>query len=36
VWGKGEVETEGLGIMAQDMGYQCWGLPDLEVIHAPE
>lgn len=36
VWGKGEVETEGLGMMAQDMGYQCWGLPDLEVIHAPE
>jgi hypothetical protein len=36
VWGKGEVETEGLGVMAQDMGYQCWGLPDLEVIHAPE
>lgn len=34
VWGRGEVETEGLGVMAQDMGYQCWGLPDLEVIHA--
>jgi hypothetical protein len=26
--GKGDVETEGLGILAQDMGYQCWGLPD--------
>jgi peptide chain release factor subunit 1 len=36
VWGKGEVETEGLGILAQDMGHQCWGLPDLEVIHAPD
>ena len=36
VWGAGEIETEGLGIMAQDMGYQCWGLPVLEVIHAPE
>ncbi len=35
VWGKGEVETEGLGIMARDMGFQCWGLPDLEIIHAP-
>jgi peptide chain release factor subunit 1 len=34
VWGKGEVETEGLGIMARDMGSQCWGLPDLEVLHA--
>ena len=29
----GEVETEGLGIMARDMGYQCWGMPRLEVIH---
>lgn len=34
VWGKGEIETEGLGIMAGDMGIQCWGLPDLEIIHA--
>jgi peptide chain release factor subunit 1 len=32
----GELETEGLGIMAMDMGYQCWGLPNLEVLHAPE
>jgi Anp1 len=32
----GEIETEGLGLMAADMGHQCWGLPDLEVIHAPE
>jgi peptide chain release factor subunit 1 len=32
-WGKGEVETEGFGIMAKDMGHECWGLPDLEVIH---
>lgn len=36
VWGRGEVETEGFGAMAADMGYQCWGLPDLEVIHAPD
>jgi len=36
VWGRGEIETEGLGIMARDMGVQCWGLPDLEIIHAPE
>jgi hypothetical protein len=36
IWGAGEIETEGFGIMAQDMGYQCWGLPDLEVIHAAE
>ena len=33
VWGAGEIETEGLGIMAADMGVQCWGLPDLEVLH---
>ena len=35
IWGRGEVETEGLGVMAADMGHQSWGLPDLEVIHAP-
>jgi peptide chain release factor subunit 1 len=34
VWGTGEIETEGLGIMAADMGYQCWGLPDLEILHS--
>lgn len=32
----GELETEGLGIMARDMGYQCWGLPNLEIRHADE
>ncbi len=32
--GVGEVETEGLGIMAKDMGVECWGMPHLEVIHA--
>jgi hypothetical protein len=31
----GELETEGFGIMARDMGYQCWGMPNLEVLHAP-
>jgi Anp1 len=30
----GEIETEGLGIMAKDMGIECWGLPDLEILHA--
>jgi len=29
----GELETEGLGIMAQDMGYRCWGMPNLEIRH---
>jgi peptide chain release factor subunit 1 len=32
----GEIETEGLGIMAKDMGIECWGLPDLEIRHADE
>ena len=36
VWGAGEIETEGLALMARDMGYQCWGLPDFEIIHAPD
>jgi hypothetical protein len=30
----GEIETEGLGAMAKDMGIECWGLPDLEIRHA--
>lgn len=29
----GEIETEGLGIMASDMSLQCWGLPNLEIKH---
>ena len=33
--GQGEIETEGLGIMASDMGYECWGMPNLEVLHHP-
>jgi hypothetical protein len=28
-----EIETEGLGLMARDMGEICWGLPHLEVLH---
>jgi hypothetical protein len=32
---NGELETEGFGIMATDMGYQCWGMPNLEILHAP-
>lgn len=34
--GPGEVETEGLGIMAKDMGYECWGMPNLEIVHRDE
>jgi hypothetical protein len=36
LWNGGEIETEGFGLMARDMGLQCWGLPDFEVRHAPE
>lgn len=33
-WGTvGELDTEGFGIMARDMGHQCWGMPDLVVRH---
>ncbi|HEY5316885.1 MAG TPA: hypothetical protein VIJ20_02820 [Solirubrobacteraceae bacterium] len=34
--GIGEVETEGLGMMAKDMGIECWGLPNLEIVHRNE
>jgi len=30
---EGEIETEGLGIMAHAMGYECWGMPRLEIRH---
>lgn len=29
----GEIETEGLGIMAREMGHECWGMPNLEILH---
>jgi hypothetical protein len=32
---KGYIETEGLAMMARDMGHACWGLPRLRIIHAP-
>jgi hypothetical protein len=28
------IETEGLAMMAADMGLRCWALPRLEIIHA--
>lgn len=34
--GRGELETEGLGMMALDMGYKLWGMPHLEVLHHPD
>lgn len=30
---EGEIETEGLGIMARELGSSCWGMPGLEVLH---
>jgi hypothetical protein len=30
---EGEIETEGLGILARDLGSSCWGMPNLEVLH---
>jgi hypothetical protein len=36
-WGagnEGEIETEGFALMAADMGYRCWGMPNFEVLHA--
>jgi len=27
------IETEGLAMMARDMGVTCWGMPGLEIIH---
>lgn len=29
----GEIETEGFGLLAADMGVTCWGMPNLEVRH---
>jgi hypothetical protein len=33
--GQGEIETEGLGMMARDMGVIPWGMPNFEVRHRP-
>ncbi len=30
---KGYIETEGLAVLARDMGYRCWALPNLEIFH---
>jgi mannosyltransferase OCH1-like enzyme/UDP:flavonoid glycosyltransferase YjiC (YdhE family)/glycosyltransferase involved in cell wall biosynthesis len=27
------IESEGLANMARDMGYRCWGMPNLEIFH---
>ena len=33
--GVGEVETEGLGMMAKDMGVECWGFPNSRSFTPP-
>jgi hypothetical protein len=30
---SGEIETEGFGILAWDMGYEVWGMPNLIIKH---
>ncbi|MFM8322927.1 MAG: glycosyltransferase [Chloroflexota bacterium] len=30
---KNLIETEGLAALARDLGYTCWGLPNLEIWH---
>ena len=30
---RGYIETEGLAAMAHDMGVECWGMPNLKIIH---
>jgi glycosyltransferase involved in cell wall biosynthesis len=30
---RGYVETEGLAMMAKDMGYECWAMPNLYITH---
>ena len=32
---RGYLETEGFAMLAKDRGLTAWGLPDLEIIHAP-
>ncbi len=33
---RGYIETEGLAMMAKDMGHDCWALPDLRIVHSPD
>lgn len=31
---RGYIETEGLAMMARDMGRTCWAMPQLRIVHA--
>lgn len=33
---RGYIETEGLAALAHDQGVQCWGLPQLRIVHAQD
>ena len=33
---RGYIETEGFAMHAKDQGVSSWGLPDLEIVHAPQ
>lgn len=33
---RGYIETEGLAMMAKDMGHQCWAMPRLRIVHAAD
>jgi hypothetical protein len=30
---RGRIETEGLAFMARDMGFESFGMPNVEVVH---
>lgn len=32
---RGHLETEGLAVLARDLGYRCVGLPAVRVVHPP-
>jgi glycosyltransferase involved in cell wall biosynthesis len=33
---RGYIETEGFAALAHDRGVQCWGLPQLRIVHAKD
>lgn len=33
---RGYLDTEGFALHAKDRGFTAWGLPDLEIVHAPQ
>jgi glycosyltransferase involved in cell wall biosynthesis len=33
---RGYLDTEGFAMHARDLGISCWGVPDLEIVHASQ